>query len=124
MAFQEQNSVALSMAEAKYIAVGACCAQLLWIMQQLLDLGINHKNVPIQCDNMSTINITKNPVQHSWTKHIEVRHDFIRDHIKKGDVFLEFVPTQTQLADIFTKPLSEEQFNYICQELGMINIDA
>jgi len=90
----------------------------------LHDLGINQKNVPIRCDNMSVINITKNPVQHSRTKHIEVRHHFIRDHVEKGDVFLEFVPTHTQLADIFTKPLSAEQFNHIRHELGMINIDA
>jgi len=66
----------------------------------------------------------KNLVQHSRTKHIKVRYHFSRVHVEKGDVPLEFVPTQTQLADIFTKPLSEEQFNYIHQELGMINIDA
>ena len=90
----------------------------------IVRLGVNQKNVPIRCDNMSTINISENPVQHSWTKHIEVRHHFIRDHVEKGDVFLEFVPTQTQLADIFTKPLNEEQFNYIRQKLVMINIDA
>ena len=72
---KKQNSVALSTAEAEYIAAGACCAQVLWI--QLRDLGINLKHVPIRCDNMSAINITKNPVQHSRTKHIEVRHHFI-----------------------------------------------
>jgi len=122
--FKKQNSMALSTAEAEYITAGACCAQLLWIMQQLRDLGINFKNVPIRCDNMSAINITKNPVQHSRTKHIEVRHHFIRDHVEKGDVCLEFVPTKSQLADIFTKPLSEEQFNHIRHELDMINISA
>jgi len=62
------------------------------------------KNVPIRFDNMSAINITKNPVLHSRTKHIKVRHYFICDYIEKGDVFLEFVPTQIQLADIFSKP--------------------
>jgi len=124
MAFEKTNSVALSTAEVEYIVAGACCAQPLWIMQQLHDLGTNQKSVRIRCDNMSAINITKNPVQHSRTKHIEVRHYFIRDHVEKGDVFLEFVPTHTQLADIFTKPLSEEQFNYIRHKLGMINIDA
>ena len=96
--------MALSRAEAEYITTGACCAQLLWIIQQLRNLVINQKNVPIQCDNMSAINITKNPIQHSQTKYIEVRHHFIWDHVEKGDVFLEFVPNQTQLADIFTNP--------------------
>jgi len=66
----------------------------------------------------------KNPVQHSRTKHIEVRHHFIRDHVEKGDVALEFVPTHSQLADIFTKPLNDDQFNLIRQELGIINFDA
>jgi len=71
------------MAEADYIATGACCAQLLWIMQHLRDLGNDLKAVPIKCDNKSAINITKNPVQHLRTKHIEVRHHFIRDHVEK-----------------------------------------
>ena len=121
---KKQNSVALSTAEAEYIAAGACCAQLLWIMQQLRDFGINLKEVPIKCDNKSAINITKNPVQHSRTKHIEVRHHFIRDHVEKGHVTLAFVPTDSQLADIFTKPLSEDRFNFIRHELGMLNLDA
>lgn len=121
---KKQNSVALSTAEAEYIAAGACCAQLLWIRQQLRDLGMNFNNVPIKCDNKSAINITKNPVQHSRTKHIEVRHHFIRDHVEKGNVTLEFVPTDFQLADIFTKPLGEDRFNFIRQELGMMNMDA
>jgi len=55
---------------------------------------------------------------------MEVRHHFIRDHVEKGDVTLEFVPIDSQLANIITKPLSEDRFNYIRHELGMINIDA
>jgi len=110
---KKQNSVALSTAEAEYIVAGACCAQPLWIMQQLRDLVINLKEVPIKCDNKSAIDITKNPVQHSHTKHIEVRHHFIRDHVEKGHITLTFVPTYYQIADIFTKPLSEECFNFI-----------
>ena len=116
--------MALSAAKAEYIATGACCAQILWIMQQLRDLGIKLKNVPICCDNISATNITENPVQHSRTKHIEACHHFIRDHVEKGDVSLEFVPTNSQLADILTKPLCEDQFNHIRRELGMININA
>jgi len=74
---KKQNFVALSTAEAKYIAPGVCCAQLLWIMQQICDLGISIKDVPIKCDDKSAINIIKNLVPHSPTKHIEVRHHFI-----------------------------------------------
>ena len=87
------------------------------------DLGHDFKSIPINCDNKSAIPITKNPVQHSRTKHIDVRHHFIRDHAEKGDICLEFVSTNLQLADIFTKPLSEEIFVALRLELGMINRD-
>ena len=93
-------------------------------MQQLHDLGINLKQIPIKCDNRSTINIMKNPVQHSCTKDIEVRHHFIRDHVEKRHFKLDFVHANLQLANIFIKPLSEDCFNFIRQELGMLNFDA
>ncbi|GKB18003.1 retrovirus-related pol polyprotein from transposon TNT 1-94 [Tanacetum coccineum] len=67
-----------------------------------------HKFVPIFCDNTSDIAIPNNPVLHSRTKHVDIRHHFIRDHILKGDIELHFIPSQYQLADIFTKPLDEQ----------------
>ena len=121
---KKQNSVALSTAEAEYIAAGDCCSQVLWIAQQMRDLGIDFKGIPIKCDNTSAISITKNHVQHSRTKHIDVRHHFIRDHAEKGDICLEFVSTNLQLDDIFTKPLSEERFAALRLELGMLNKDV
>ena len=124
LAFKEQNSVALSTAEAEYIAVGACCSQILWIAQQMQDLSINLKGIPIKCDNTSAISITKNPVQHSRTKHIDVRHHFIRDHVKKDDVSISFISTDYQWADIFTKPLAEDRFTFIRREIGMLDKDA
>ena len=66
--------------------------------------------MPIKCDNTSVISISKNLVQHSRTKHIEIRHHFLRDHAQKSDIILGFVSTKDQLVDISTKPLSEEQF--------------
>ena len=89
--------------------------------QQLQDFGLHYDHIPIKCDNTSAINLSKNPIQHSRTKHIEIRHHFLRDHVLKGDIELEFVPTNWQLADIFTKPLNEEQFSYIRTELCMMN---
>lgn len=69
---KKQNSVALSTAEAEYIASGSCCAQILWMKQQLEDFDLHYDHIPIKCDNTSAINLSKNPVQHSQTKHIEI----------------------------------------------------
>ena len=120
---KKQTSVALSTVEAECIAAGSCCAQILWIKQQLSDFGVALHNIPIFCDNKSTINITKNPVQHLRTKYIKIRHHFIRDHALKGDICIENVDTLNQLADIFTKPLNEDQFCKIRRELDMIDVN-
>jgi len=119
---KKQNSVALSTTEAKYIFAGSCCAQILWMKQQLFDYGIFLDHIPIRCDNTSAINLFENAVQHSRTKHIEIRHHFLRDHFLKGDCVLEFVDTKNQLADIFTKPLSKETFFAIRRELGLLDV--
>ena len=114
---KKQNSVALSTTEAEYVATGSCCAQVLWIKQQLEDYGVAQTKISILCDNTSAINLTKNPIQHSRTKHIEIRHHFIRDHVQKGDIELKFIYIDDQLADILIKPLSEDKFIRIRGEL-------
>ena len=86
-----------------------------------MDYGIKLNHIPIKCDNTSAINLSKNPIQHSRTKHIDIRHYFLRDHVQNGDILLEFVDTNNQLADIFTKPLNEERLNFIKHDLGMID---
>ena len=106
---------------AQQLAAASCCAQVLWLKNQLRDLGLEFPEAPILCDNTSTISLAKNPVQHTRTKHIDVRHHFIRDHVQKKDVKVQFVPTQQQLADIFTKPLGVDQFTFIRGDLGMVN---
>lgn len=73
---------------------------------------------------MSSINLTKNPVLHSRTKHIEIRHHFLRDHVEKENVVFEHVGTKNQLADIFTKPLVTESFFNIRRELGILDISS
>ena len=117
---KKQNCVSLSTAEAEYIAAGSCCAQLLWMKQTLKDYDVNMKNVPLYCDNESAIKIAHNPVQHSKTKHIQIRHHFLRDHVLKGDISIEHVKTEEQLADIFTKPLDEKRFSKLRCELNIL----
>ena len=75
-------------------------------------------------DDKRAINKTKNLVQQSRTRKIEVHHHFISYHVEKGNVILQCVPTDLQLADTFTKSFIEDYFNFICQGLGMLNLDA
>ena len=117
---KKQNSVALSITEAEYIAASACCAQVVWMKNTLEDYKVHLKSIPIKCDNTSVICLTNNLIQHSRTKNIDVRHHFIRYHVTNHDVIIEFIDTKHQLADIFTKPLSEEQFDFIRRKLGML----
>jgi hypothetical protein len=118
---KKQNYVALSTVEAEYIAVGACCAQLLWMKQTLKDFGCDFKRIPLLCDNESAIKLANNPVQHSRTKHIDIRNHFLRDHEAKGDIELCHVNTKNQLADIFTKPLDETRFCFLRSELNILD---
>ncbi|GJV43008.1 hypothetical protein Tco_1427544 [Tanacetum coccineum] len=114
----------MSLAEAEYVAAAGCCAQVLWIKSQLANYNVLYDKVPIFYDNTSAISISNNPMLHSRTKHIDIRYHFIRDHILKGDIELHFVPTDLQLADIFTKPLAEPSFTRLVAELGMLNITS
>ncbi|GKC04033.1 retrovirus-related pol polyprotein from transposon TNT 1-94, partial [Tanacetum coccineum] len=119
---KKQQSVAMSSVEAKYVAAAGCCASIIWMKSQLSNYDIHYKMVPIFCDNTSAIAISNNLVLHSRTKHIDIRYHFIRDHILKGDIELHFIPTEYQLADIFTKPLDELTFTRLKAELGIFDI--
>jgi alkyl hydroperoxide reductase subunit AhpC len=121
LASKKQNSVALSTAEAEYIAADSCCAQILWMKANLNDFGIKFKQVPLLCDNESAVKLTNNMVQHARTKHIDVRHHFIRDHQQKEDISIENVGTDNQLNNIFTKPLDEKRFCKLRNELNILD---
>jgi hypothetical protein len=120
-ASEKQNSVALSTAEAEYITVGHCCAQLLWMRQTLRDYGYKLIKVPLLCDNESAIRMADNFVEHSRTKHIDIRYHFLRDHQQKEDIKISYVSTHNQLADIFTKPLDEKTFSKLRNELNILD---
>ncbi|GKD46834.1 hypothetical protein Tco_1271479 [Tanacetum coccineum] len=106
-------------AEAEYIAMSGCCALILWMRSQLLDYDFAFNKIPLYCDNHSGIALCCNNVQHSRSKHIDIRHHFIREQVKKGVVELYFVTTDYQLADIFTKALPRERFEFLLSRLGM-----
>ena len=83
------------------------------------DYGLYFDHISINCNSTNAINLSKNPIQYSRIKHIEIRHHFLRDHIQKGDIELMYVHTDKQLVDIFTEPLDEKRFYFIRCELGM-----
>ncbi|WJX64416.1 hypothetical protein P8452_49197 [Trifolium repens] len=116
---KKQNCVALSTAEAEYIAAGSSCSQLVWMKQMLKEYNVEQDALTLYCDNMSAINISKNPVQHSKTKHIDIRHHFIRDLVENKIVTLEHVGTKEQVADIFTMALDAVQFEKLRGKLGI-----
>ncbi|GJR28192.1 retrovirus-related pol polyprotein from transposon TNT 1-94 [Tanacetum coccineum] len=107
---KKQDCTAMSTAEAEYVSLSACCAQVIWMRTQLLDYGYKSNRIMMYCDSKSAIAISCNPVQHSKIKHIDIRYHFIKEHFEKGIVELYFVETEYQLADLFTKALPKERF--------------
>jgi hypothetical protein len=118
---KKQTSVALSTAKAEYVAAGQCCTQLLWMRQTLWDFGYNLRKVSLICDNESAIRLTDNPVEHSRTKHIDIRHYFLRDYQQQGEIEVYHISTKNQLANIFTKPLDEKRFCRLRSELNVLD---
>jgi hypothetical protein len=121
LVIQEKNSIALSTAKAVYVEAESCCAQLLWMRQTLKDYGYTLNHVRLLCDNKSAIKIAYNPCEHSRIKHINIRHNFLRDHANKGDIVISHVRTNEQLTDIFTKPLDERRFRELRSEVSIID---
>nr|GEW41788.1 retrovirus-related Pol polyprotein from transposon TNT 1-94 [Tanacetum cinerariifolium] len=114
---KKQDCTMLSTTKAEYVSLSACCAQVLWMRTQLTDYGFHFNKIPIFCDSKSAIAISCNPVQHSRTKHIAVRYYFIKEHIEKGTIELYFIKMDYQLADLFTKALPADRFNYLVRRL-------
>ncbi|GKC63692.1 hypothetical protein Tco_1096290 [Tanacetum coccineum] len=116
---KKQKSTAISTTKAEYIAVSGCCAQILWMWSQLTDYVFAFNNIPLYCDNCSVIALCCNNVQHSRSKHIDIRHHFIREKVENDVVELYFVTTDYQFSDIFTKALPRERFEFLLPRLGM-----
>ncbi|GJX26111.1 putative ribonuclease H-like domain-containing protein, partial [Tanacetum coccineum] len=107
--------------EVEYVAAANCCEQVLWIQNQMLDYGFNFMNTKIYIDNESTICIVKNPVFHSKTKHIAIRHHFIRDAYEKKLIQVFKIHTDDNVADLLTKAFDISIFNFLIVNIGMLN---
>nr|GEU72257.1 retrovirus-related Pol polyprotein from transposon TNT 1-94 [Tanacetum cinerariifolium] len=116
---KRQKSAAISSTEAKYIGLSGCCAQILWMRSQLTDYGLGFNKIPMYHDNKSVIALCCNNVQHSRSKHIDIKYHFIKEHVENGVIELYFANTKYQLADLFTKALCRERIEFLINKLGM-----
>ncbi|GJV30641.1 retrovirus-related pol polyprotein from transposon TNT 1-94 [Tanacetum coccineum] len=116
---KRQKSAAISSTKAEYIALSGCCAQILWMRSQLTDYGFGFNKIPMYCDNKSAIALCCNNVQHSRSKHIDIRFYFIKEHVENGVIELYFVNMKYQLVDIFTKALGRERIEFLINKLGI-----
>lgn len=121
---EKQSCICLSTAEVEYVAAGGCCQQIVWMKQMLEEYGMGQKEIVLYCENVSAINIAKNHVQHSWTKHIDIKYRFIRELVEQKLIILEHVLIDTQQVDIFTKPLAFAPLEVLHLNLGLCKIDA
>jgi hypothetical protein len=107
-ASRKQNFVALSTAEAEYIAACDACTEAVWLRKSvfgLLDQVLD--STVIYCDDQSSVKLSENPMFHDRSKHIEIKHYFLRDKVQRGEVVLQYISTDEQIADILVKPLSK-----------------
>ncbi|GKA30600.1 retrovirus-related pol polyprotein from transposon TNT 1-94 [Tanacetum coccineum] len=114
-----RKSTAISSTEVEYIALSGCCAQVLWMRSQLTDYGLGFNKILMYCDNKSAIALCYNNVQHSRSKHINIKYHFIKEQVENGVIELYFVKIEFQLADIFIKALCREIIEFLIDKLGM-----
>jgi hypothetical protein len=120
---KKQPSVALSSTEAEYIAGAHAAKEAVWLRQLLGELGVNtHHSTVLHMDNQSAIAIARNPEFHDRTKHIEIRHHFLRTKVEAGEIDLQFVPSKDQVADVLTKGLVREKHECFSKGMGLRSV--
>ncbi|GJR82053.1 hypothetical protein Tco_0152838 [Tanacetum coccineum] len=119
-----KSTSAISTTEAEYVSVEKAYQQALCMKQVLVDYDIKLDEIPVLCDIKGSIGLSINPVLHSRTKHIEIRHHFLRDNVQKGNISIEKVSSEDNIADILTKPLKREPFNLLRLGLDLMEPNA
>jgi hypothetical protein len=121
---RKKTCVVLSSTEAEYVATCSACGEVVWLQKLITGLfDLELEETCIFCDNQSCIKLSENPVCHDRSKHIEIKYHYIREMVQKGAVKLQYVPTDEQVADVLTKPLSRVKFEYFRDKLGVVQKD-
>ncbi|XP_074347508.1 secreted RxLR effector protein 161-like [Apium graveolens] len=117
---KKQKTVAQSTAEAEYVSAAVATSQVIWLRRIFTDFGCKqHGGTPIYCDNKSAIDMAENPINNNRTRHITLKHHFIRDAVEDDEIKLLFCPSEDQVADIFTKVLPKHRFQKLREALGI-----
>ena len=120
---QRQKLVTLSTTESEYVAASSACKEAVWLRKLLRNLNCgSEKATVIFVDNQSAIRLVKNPEYHKRTKHIDIRYHFIREKSEAKEIAVEYVPSELQKADIFTKALTKQRFKSLCESMRVLNI--
>jgi len=115
--------VTLSTTEAEYVAASTATREAIWIRKLLSDIGYPcDKETTLYVDNQSAIQLVRNPVFHKRTKHIDIHFHFVREKVNEKEIIVEYIPSENQRADIFTKALPRDRFKSICNKLNIVMI--
>ena len=114
-----QTTVAVSTTEAEYMAASAAAKEALYLRKILNDIGFGPQCININCDNQGAVNLTKNALTVSRTKHVDIAHHFVRNRVNRGELSFKYIQTDEQLADFLTKALGPSKLTAILKKLGI-----
>ena len=115
----KQKTVTTSTLKAEYVALAEVVKEVLWLQRLLQELGLYQDSVTVNIDNKGAIDYANNAQFSQRTKHIDIKHHFIRDHIEKGEIRLAYVASEANIADILTKSLNKARFEKLRELMGM-----